>query len=183
MFNPELEKILEGCRKGNRKYQQALYKLFYSYGMSVGIRYVNSENEAISILNDSFLKVYSRIKKYDSSRDFKPWFRKIVVNTAIDYVKKENRLRMKTDSTEGKEIIGREEILSRIGYQELMAMVQSLSSSYRTVFNLYVIDGFKHEEIATMLGINVGTSKSNLYKARHHLKRMVTENLKVNKHG
>jgi len=174
-----LQDILNGCRRGDRSSQHDLYKLYYAYGMSVGIRYVKNEDEAIHILNDSFMKVFTRISKYDNKYDFKPWFRKIVVNTAIDYIKKQKKLHMKSQIDEASNISSREDILSRIGYKELIGLVQSLSTAYRTVFNMYVIDGFKHEEIANKLNISIGTSKSNLSKARAQLRDMVSQQLNI----
>jgi len=174
-----LHHILKGCKKRNRNSQQELYKLFYAYGMSIGIRYVKNEDEAIHVLNDSFMKAFTRIGKYDPQYDFKPWFRKIVVNTSIDYMKKQKRLQMKSQIEDAKNISDREDILSRIGYKELINLVQSLSTAYRTVFNMYVIDGYKHHEIAKTLNISVGTSKSNLSKARAHLRDMITKQLKL----
>ncbi len=174
--------ILQGCIKQDRKSQQLLYKHFYAYGMSICIRYAEDESAAISILNDSFMKVFSRIKKYDQTKAFKPWLRVVIVNTAIDYTKKKNKLMMKEELKEAQNVSEREDILSRIGYKELMTMVHSLTLAYRTVFNMYVIDGFKHEEIANKLGISVGSSKSNLSKARAKLREKITESLQVN-HG
>ena len=174
-----LQHILKGCRKQNRKSQHELYKLFYAYGMSIGIRYVKNEDEAIHVLNDSFMKVFTRIKTYDDRYDFKPWFRKIVVNTSINYMKKQKQLQMKSQIEDAKHISDREDILSRIGYKELINLVQSLSTAYRTVFNMYVIDGYKHDEIAKTLNISVGTSKSNLSKARAQLRDMITQQLKL----
>lgn len=174
-----LQDIINGCRKSKRKSQHDLYKLYYAYGMSIGIRYVKNEDDAIHVLNDSFMKVYRRISKYDSKYDFKPWFRKIVVNTAIDHIKKQKSMHMKSQIEDAEYISTREDILSRIGYKELIKLVQSLSTAYRTVFNMYVIDGFKHEEIAKSLNISVGTSKSNLSKARAQLRDLVSKQLNI----
>ena len=178
----QLIPIINGCLKNNRKSQQQLYRHFYAYGMSICIRYAEDEAGAISILNDSFMKVFGRIKKYDRSKSFKPWLRVVIVNTAIDYVKKKNKLMMKEELKEANQVAEREDIISRIGYKELMKMVQSLTLAYRTVFNMYVIDGFKHEEIAAKLGISVGASKSNLSKARAKLREKISQSLEVN-HG
>ena len=175
----DLAAIIYGCRKKQRDSQRQLYHRFYAYGMSICLRYGDDEQEAILILNDGFLKVFNNLKKYDLSRPFKPWFRKILVNTAINHVRKYKKRQLRVDMDAAKHVLDREDILSRINYQELMAMVQSLTIGYRTVFNLYVIDGYKHEEIAEMLGISVGTSKSNLWKARERLKEMVLNNLKM----
>lgn len=174
-----LQHIINGCKRSDRSSQHELYKLYYGYGMSVGIRYVKNEDDAIHVLNDSFMKVYTRIGKYDSQYDFKPWFRKIVVNTAIDFIKKQKQLQMTSQIEDTDFVSAREDILSRIGYKELIALVQSLSTAYRTVFNMYVIDGFKHDEIAKSLNISVGTSKSNLSKARAQLRDLVSQQLNI----
>ena len=176
----ELPEIILGCCRNQRDSQNVLYRLYYAYGMSIAIRYVDSEAEALTILNDAFLKVFNHIKKFDKKQPFKPWFRKILVNTAINFVKKKQRYKMEVNLDEADKVPSREEILSQINYKDLMLILQSLSLSYRTVFNLYVIDGFKHKEIAEMLGITESTSKSNLTRARIKLKALITQ--KLNNH-
>ncbi len=179
-MNSNLETIIAGCIKWNRKSQRQLYQAFYPYGMSIAVRYMKDEAEAEIVLNDAFLKVYNNIEKYNRGQDFKPWFRKILVNTSINYLKKNKNLAMKINLSEIEHIADKENILSRLSYKDLIKMVQSLSHSYSTVFNMYVIDGFKHEEIANKLGISVGTSKSNLSKARAKLKTLIEEQLTLN---
>lgn len=174
----EFNNIILGCRKQNRDSQNMLYKLYYSYGMSIGIRYVNSEAEAISILNDSFLKVFKFIKKYEVDKPFKPWFRRILVNTALTHIRKQKKFKLEVRMEDAQNISTNEDVFSKIGYQELMSLIQSLSLAYRTVFNLYVIDGFKHHEIADKLGITVSTSKSNLSRARVKLQELVIAKIK-----
>ena len=173
----EFHQIIQGCRERKRNSQNALYRLFYPYGMSICIRYVASEEEAITVLNDGFLKVFRNINKFNIRQPFKPWFRKIVVNTAINYVKKQKKFKMEISMEEAKNLPTNEDILSRINYKDLIEMVQTLSFAYRTVFNMYVIDGFKHQEIAEKLGISVSTSKSNLTRARAKLQELVTAKL------
>jgi len=181
-MDTNIHDILDGCSRNERQAQQELYKLYYGYGMSVSIRYVSAENEAREILNDSFMKVYNNVEKYDRKQPFKPWFRKIVVNTALNHMKKNKKLRLQTNIDEAYHLSSREEILSKIGYQELIKIVQGLSTAYRTVFNMYVIDGYKHDEISKKLGISVGTSKSNLSKARAILQQRVVKHLELH-HG
>lgn len=173
----DLLPVILGCRRRQRSSQHELYKRFYAYGMSITIRYADDEDEAVQVLNDSFMKVFRHIKKYDLDKPFKPWFRQVVVNTAINHVRKQEKFKREVQMDEARNISTDEDILGRISYQELMAMVQSLTAAYRTVFNMYVIDGFKHEEIARALGISVGTSKSNLSKARNKLREMIHKNL------
>ena len=175
--------IIEGCRNRDRVSQKALYRHFYAYGMSICIRYAENENGAITILNDAFMKVFSRIGKYNSEKPFKPWLRAVIVNTTIDAVKKRNKLMKKETLNSAHEVADREDILSRISYKELLEMVKSLTVAYRTVFNMYAIDGYKHEEIAKKLGISVGTSKSNLSKARARLREKVEQSLLKKHHA
>jgi RNA polymerase sigma-70 factor (ECF subfamily) len=175
----KFQQIIQGCCQRNRSSQNDLYRLFYPYGMSICMRYVNNEAEAISVVNDGFLKVFKNVKKYDFEKPFKPWFRKILVNTAINQLKKQKKFKMEVQMQEANNISTQEDALSKISYQELMALVQSLSLAYRTVFNMYVIDGFKHQEIADKLGITVSTSKSNLTRARAKLQGLVTEKIQI----
>jgi len=175
----QLNRILEGCRKEQLTAQHELYKLFYSYGMSICKRYVFRESEALSIMNDSFLKVYRSIRKYDPSLPFKPWFRTILINTAINQIKKDKKFKSELMMETPQDASVSEMIISKLGYDDIMKSVQTLSAMYRTVFNLYVIDGYRHEEIANILGISVNTSKSNLSRAKANLRKLLSENLEI----
>jgi len=151
--------------------------MFYAYGMSITLRYAESRNQAAGILNDAFMKVFTNIGSYDLDRPFKPWLRQIIVNTAINYYHRNKKnQQMESLETAEKQLASEEHIISGISYDEIIAMVQQLTPGYRTVFNLYVIDGFKHREIADMLGISVGTSKSNLAKAKQNLQSILEKN-------
>jgi RNA polymerase sigma factor (sigma-70 family) len=166
-----LEEILKGCRKRRRSSQKELYRKFYAYGMSITLRYSTSENEAVTILNDAFMKVFDNIESFDSKQPFKPWFRKIILNTAINqYHKNSSRNHPLTSIQESTELGIAEMTTSEISYREIIRLIQKLPASYRTVFNLHVIEGFKHREIADILGISIGTSKSNLHKAKNILR-------------
>lgn len=152
--------------------------MFYAYGMSITLRYADSRDRAAAILNDAFMKVFVNINKYDLDRPFKPWLRKIIVNTAINHYHKNKKTREWEDLEVAENELGQKEaITSGISYEEIIEMVQQLSPAYRTVFNLYVIEGFKHREIAEILGISVGTSKSNLSKAKQNLQSILEKNL------
>lgn len=173
-----LKEIIHGCRKRDRRSQKKLYKKFYGYGMSITLRYADSRDEAAEILNDAFMKVFTNIEKYDDNREFKPWFRRIVINTAINRYHQTKQERTLEELSLVKETAGRQEtITSSLSYQEIIEMIQQLSPAYRAVFNLYVIEGFKHREIAEILDIKVGTSKSNLAKAKQNLQSILEKNL------
>jgi RNA polymerase sigma factor (sigma-70 family) len=177
MENREMADVLEGCRHKDRAAQKELYRQFYGYAMSICLRYCDNEDEAIEVANDAFLKVFLNIKRYDPQLPFKPWFRRILINTAINHIKQKQKLKIGTLMDTEYNIPDTEEILARLGFQELMKLVRSLSTAYRTVFNLYVLDGFTHEEISQQLGISVGTSKSNLSKARERLRQLILQQM------
>lgn len=145
--------------------------------MSICLRYADNRDEAAELLNEAFMKIFKNIKSFDFTKPFKPWLRKILVNTCIN-----NYHKKKINFAEGLEAADRvpdsEEILSGISYQEILDMIRKLSPAYRAVFNLYVIEGYKHEEIAEMLNISVGASKSNLFKAKKNLQQILKEYFK-----
>lgn len=168
-----IQDLIRGCRKKERKSQKGLYQLFYSYAMKMCIRYAKDKEEALELINDGFMRVFTNIHKYDPAKPFRPWLATIMINTSIDHYRKQVK-RMEMEELNAKhEMEDREGILSRIHYEDLIKLVQRLSVAYRTVFNLFAIDGYSHEEIASMLSISVGTSKSNLFKAREQLKKML----------
>lgn len=164
-----MQEIINGCIRKDRSSQYLLYKEFYAYGMGICRRYALNESDAGDVLNDGFLKVFTHIDKYETSKPFKTCFAKIITNTAID----KYRLNLKFsnhDDISGHEHLGQEApIHADLAYKELLHLIQGLSPAYRVVFNLYAIDGYTHEEIAALLNISVGTSKSNLFKARQKL--------------
>lgn len=173
----ELQHLLEGCLKKDRKSQELLYKQYYSYGMSIAFRYAGNQDEANEILNDSFMKVFQNLKKYDGNRSFTAWFRTIVINTSINQYNRYLKHSYQDDIVEAKFIPISQNALDTMAYEEILGLVQKLTPGYRTVFSLFVIDGHSHEEISKMLGISVGASKSNLSRARFKLQGML-ENLR-----
>ncbi len=170
-----IRKILIGCRKQHRGSQKMLYEEFYAYGMSICLRYADNRDEAAAILNDGFMKIFNSIRQFNLAKPLKPWLRRIMINTAINhYRKKEHEIRSEEMEKAGMEGEA-DSVISGITYQEIIGMLQKLPPSYRTVFNLYVIEGYKHEEIAKMLGITPGASKSNLFKAKESLRKILTD--------
>jgi RNA polymerase sigma factor (sigma-70 family) len=168
-----LNQIIEGCREWKHGSQEALYREFFGYAMSISLRYAPNREEAIEILNDSFLKVFQHIDTFDIQRSFKSWLAKIVVNTAIDFLRSKSKISF-VDNIEQIYDLGMEDkTLDHISYNELLKYVQTLPPAYRTVFNLYVMEGYHHQEIAALLSISEGTSKSNLFKAKKILKEKI----------
>lgn len=172
--NESPEELLQKSVRGDRKSQEKLYRQFYGFAMSVCVRYTQSRDEALEIVNDSFLKIFTKGDQYDSKYPFKAWFRRIIVNTALDFYRSQQKHYFHENIEEAYEVSSNDSNpLSQLNYEEIINLVQRLPSGYKMVFNLYVIDGFSHEEISNQLGISVGTSKSNLSRAREALRKMI----------
>ncbi|MFK8009305.1 MAG: RNA polymerase sigma factor [Saprospiraceae bacterium] len=173
--SPNIQLLIEGCRRSNRASQLKLYEHFYSYGLSITLRYSKNREEALEILNDSFLKAFLKIDQYDSDLPFKPWLRRILINSSIDYHRKYSRLNESLEVTPSTELATASYnfALDNLEFEDLIIVLQKLSPAYRLVFTLYVVEGFKHQEIAEKLNIGIGTSKSNLAKARMKLKTIL----------
>ncbi|PPL03580.1 RNA polymerase sigma factor [Parapedobacter indicus] len=170
-----VQEYIAGCRKHNQESQYALFKHFHSYAMGICRRYAHNSDEASDILSESFLKIFSHIDRFDESKPFKSWMGKIITNTAIDYYRASLKF-VQQDDVAAYENLGSEaSVYGKLAYDELLVMIQSLSPAYQTVFNLYAIDGYSHNEIAEMLGITVNTSKSNLHKARRRLQELLDQ--------
>ena len=176
----ELTFHVEGCARNSRQSQKVIYGSFYGYAMAICDRYTSKQEDAVEILNDGFLKVFREIHHYqpayaDVISSFKGWLRKIMVYTAIDHFRKNQKHQIVTQLENvvfHVPNIG-EDAIDKLSYEEIIRAIQELSPGYRTVFNLFVIEGLSHEEISNQLGISTGTSKSNLSKARRQLQKIL----------
>jgi len=182
----ELEIHIRGCALNKRESQKKIYSSFYGYAMSICHRYTNHEEDATEILNDGFLKVFVEIYRFkpaytDTINSFKGWVRKIMIYTAIDHFRKNLKHRMTTELNETYMHLpdGDEDALSKLSHEEIINAIKFLTPGYRTVLNLFIIEGFSHEEIAKELGISVGTSKSNLAKARKQLQKILLQHNEI----
>jgi len=165
--------ILAGCRQGKAAFQEKLYELYSRRMMAVCVRYTRSRFEAEDIFHEAFVKVFKHLDTY-SNGSFEGWMRRIFVNTAINHYHKNRKLQDQLDYSTVEEITPSEDdIISTISGQELLELVNQLPEGYKVVFNLYVVEGFNHREIGEMLNIAEGTSKSQLAKAKIHLKKLL----------
>jgi RNA polymerase sigma factor (sigma-70 family) len=176
----ELIKHIRGCGQNNRESQKKIFSAFYGYAMAICIRYATKHEDADEIVNDGFLKIFKEIDHFtpayaDVSNSFKGWMRKIMIFTAIDHNRKFHKYEMNTFfNGEVVEATDRNQsALDKMSYNEIIKAIQMLSPAYRTILNLFIIDGFSHEEIAKQLQISVGTSKSNLSKAKKQLQKIL----------
>lgn len=171
-----LHQIIEGCRRNDHVAQKHLYQIFYQYTFKVALNYTTSLEEAREIVNDVFLKVFRKIHDYNPEQAFKPWLTIITVYTAIDYYRKHHKKEFPADDLDAvSDMEIHPDVIARISAEEVHGLVQQLSQACRSAINLYAIEGYDHQEIARMLDISVGTSKSNLFKARAKLRVMLRE--------
>ncbi len=172
--------LLDGCMQGNRRSQELLYKQFYGYAMGLCLRYARSGEEAKEILNDGFFKIFTKLETFDRKRPFKTWLGRVMINTALDQYRREAKHQVYDDIRVAETISANEEdALEKMAHNELLGMIQRLPPAYRTVFSMAVLDGYSHEDIAKELAISVGTSKSNLSRAREKLRTMLEKKNKV----
>ncbi|MFT5602349.1 MAG: RNA polymerase sigma factor (sigma-70 family) [Flavobacteriales bacterium] len=182
--NTELSDLIEGCKENNRSCQRQIYERLYSPMMGACLRYANDRQEAADILQDGFMKVFEKIKLYNDDGSFEGWVRRIIVNTAIDAIRKRKKEFLTDDTTpyqdtseDDSEDVSK---YSGIGLNDVVDAMHLLSPMYRAVFNAYVMDGLTHQEIADDMGITVGTSKSNLSKARARIKEILMRKIERN---
>lgn len=172
-------KILKGCIKGKSKSQESLYKQFYAYGMSICLRYAHNRDEAVEIMNDGFIKVFDNINKYNPDHSFKAWFRRILINTSIDYYRKNAKHYNHLDENMVDSELLDASLIDQLNVNDLMKLLNELPEQYRLTFNLFEIEGYSHQEIAGMLDIAVGTSRSNLARAKKILRQAFYEHYEI----
>lgn len=165
--------LINGCLKGNRRMQEELYRRYSPKMYAVCLRYASNAEEAQDILQEGFIKVFKKMDSFRGDGSFEGWMRRVFVNTAIEHFRRRRYLMPVTEREENT-IEGKyTSALDDLGAKDIMALVQELSPGYRTVFNMYVVEGYTHKEIGDILGISEGTSKSQLSRAKVILQDMV----------
>lgn len=172
--NPDLAELLSGCQKGDRLAQARLYKMFHGKLMTVCLRYFSNRDDALEALNHGFFKIFKNLGHYKSEREFEAWAYRIVQNTAIDYLRKKYRIEYEwMEDVKEKEWVTDPEVIQKLDAESLLHYFQQLPPATRTVFNLFAIEGYSHEEIAAELQISKGTSKWHVNQAREKLQKML----------
>jgi RNA polymerase sigma-70 factor (ECF subfamily) len=179
-----LQELIEGCLKGDRRSQQAIYKMYFGKMKVVCLRYTKDADHALDVLQEGFVKVFQNMERYTGSGSFEGWIRRIMVNLSIDHFRKQKNDLVLLSAHQSAEEWGDavEEDTEEEGFEydfkpnQILEAMQQLSPAYRTVFNLYVFENYSHQDIADALGISVGTSKSNYAKARKNMKKILLTN-------
>lgn len=160
-----------------------LYQEHSSYMYAICLRYTKNSDDAEDVMQDGFIKIYHALESFKGDSNIKTWMRRIMVNTAINHYRLKQKLDVKPIDNEVSEVqnFNDNNAISKMSTNELLDVIQELPDGYRMVFNLYSIEGYKHKEIAEMLDITEGTSKSQFAKARHFIQKLISEKLDINK--
>lgn len=165
--------LIEGCRRNKAKAQKALYERFSPKMLGVCIRYIKDRSEAEYVMTGGFMKVFDNLNYFKGQGSFEGWIRKIMVNESLLYLRKNKAMYLEVDIDHASEQVNMNDMVSNMQADELMTIIQHLPVGYRTVFNLYAIEGYSHKEIADKMEISEGTSKSQLNRARALLKQRI----------
>ena len=171
-----IDKIVSGCKAGNRKAQEQLYKSYYRVMMNLCLRYTKNETEALEALNTGFYKVYKNIHRYDAAKAvLYTWIRTVIINSCLDLTK------VRQDQSETRELDHAVDVhvppsvIAKMSASEILQLVRLLPPATQAVFNLYVMEGYNHGEIAALTGTSEGTSKWHLSEARKKLQKLINE--------
>jgi len=175
------QEIIQSCIKKDAKAQKYLYQKYSSVLLGICIRYSRSLKDAEDILQDGFLKIFINIKNYSGKGSFEGWMKRIIINTSITYYNNNLKFKYHSDITEINEtdISNQNFETSEFSQEELLNVINELSDGYRMVFNMFAIEGYKHKEIAKMLGIDINTSKSQFSRARKIVQQKLLELKKI----
>lgn len=173
LADADFDKLIRACIANDQMAQNQLFRNYFGYAKSICLRYSSNEEDAKDILNKGFMKVFKSLSKYDHRYPFKGWLRTIMVNTALNHYRDNKKFRQEMELHESESVVYDENALSQLAAEEILGLVRQLPPAYRSVFMMYVVDGYTHVEIAGILGINEGTSRSNFSKARVKLQVML----------
>ncbi|MBI1266142.1 MAG: sigma-70 family RNA polymerase sigma factor [Cryomorphaceae bacterium] len=180
----DLREVIEGCKRNSEKYQHELYKRYSRMLFAVSLRYTNSKFDAEDVLQEAFVKIFQNMHTYSQDKSFEGWIRRIVINTAITHYRRNLKHAYQDDVDNMFQLQHSDEpFSSEYTAEELMNAISTLPAGYKMVFNMYVVEGYKHQEIAEKLGIDINTSKSQLSRAKKFLQRELLEMSKVNLAG
>jgi RNA polymerase sigma factor (sigma-70 family) len=166
--------LIRQCKNGDLKHLEMLYKHFYGYAMGIGLRYCPTRDDALEVVNDGFIKLFKSIDQYNSDRPFKAWLRRIIVNTAIDKNRKDKKHLWHQDIEVAEGIGYSAGIVEQMNARDILNLLDKLPQMHRTVFNLYEIDGYSHDEIAAMLGIPTSSSRVYLTRGKEKMRALIT---------
>lgn len=172
----DIPTLIDGCLANNRRAQEALYRQFYGFAMTIALRYSRDEADAADIMSHAFVKIFKSLHTFDASKgSLHAWIKRIVVNEGLDHIKARGRFSESVEVETVAEPEIRGNVLDEMGAEEIMKLIQKLPPATHAVFVLYAVEGYNHREIAEKLGISEGTSKWHLSEARKTLQKQILE--------
>ncbi|MGZ5245102.1 MAG: RNA polymerase sigma factor [Bacteroidia bacterium] len=181
--HPEEMQLVQRCLQGDAKAQQKLFELFYGKMLAVCLRYTQNREEAKDMLQDGFMKVFQKLDQFTFTAPLDAWVRRIMVNTAIDHYRKNAAEPVAKDIETAYDLYEENDVIADMGHADLLDCLHDLPAGYRMVFNMYVIEGYSHKEIAEAMNVSEGTSKSQLSKARAYLQKIIANRFSSEKNG
>ena len=181
--------LVKACKRQDARAQRMLYDKYSHAMLGLCRRYVRGELEAEDVMIKGFMKVFSKIESFENKGSFEGWMKRIMINEALGYIRRNKAMYLETDIEAADKEPDYDKLSTAMEAKDLLKMISELPSGYRTIFNLYAIEGYSHREIAELLGINENTSKSQLSRARMHLQKkllateQILENQKFNNDG
>lgn len=169
------EELINKCRAGDGRHQEMLYKRFYGYAMGIGLRYQLNRDDALEVVNDAFIKTFNALGSFKEGGDFKAWFRKIVVNTALDSKRKNLKYSNDVELEDFSQQTTYPSVIDKLSAADIMEMMKTLPHTQHTIFNLYEIDGYSHKEIGKMLNMPESSSRTYLTRAKQTLQKLITK--------
>ena len=170
------QQLIQGCKARERKAQKELYETYARKMMAVCLRYINDGETAADMLQDGFVKVFSAVDSYTGSGSFEGWIRRIIVNVCLEHLRKSDVLRGAVDLENTSELVSLgDSPIGNLTEKELLQLIANLPEGFRTVFNLFAIEGYSHREISHLLNISEGTSRSQYTRARQVLQRKIND--------
>ncbi|MDB5001331.1 MAG: polymerase subunit sigma-70 [Mucilaginibacter sp.] len=168
------DEIVSKCKTGSLKHQELLYKQFYGYAMGISVRYSLNADDALEVVNDAFIKVFNNINTYNTDKPFKAWLRTIVVNTAIDRRRKELKFMANIDLDNAVAVGTNAHVIENLNAQDILKLMKQLPHIQLTIFNMYEIDGYNHDEIGKILNLPASSSRVYLSRAKDKLRQLIT---------
>ncbi len=165
------EHLILGCKNQDPDSQEQIYKRFYGYAMAIALKYCSDKNDALEVVNDGFIKVFDKMDRFEPSKPFKPWLRRIIINTAIDRMRAILKYKNNTEFQDDYVNV-LSEADSDMNVEQIYRLINRLPPMHRFVFNLYEIDGYRHSEVAKMLNISESSSRTYLSRAKEELRKM-----------
>lgn len=168
---PTEQDLIQGCKRQHAPSQEALYRRYWSFAMSVALRYGPTRDDALEVCHDAFLNVFRTIDRFDEARPFGAWFQQILVRCAVDRHRATRRYHATIETEADPPEVEAEHVLG-LEVEDILRLLAGLPDAHRAVFNLFEVEGYTHDEIARLLGIPVGTSRSHLTRARARLQAL-----------